>query len=249
MDDNQRAELARQESARQDAKLQMEAVLRNQEQVKLQMENVIRRHERYCPSCSGPTTTGGECVNCMKIRELNERTSTVYPVGAFGKAFAPYESTNTVQQQTDDPITYSESLSPMERGNAFNRARAFDYPYREVYIRSPIVDGAYVRLDAYKPGEEIVSRKFTQLAEHPEDAIKHIYELVNKYPQGAFIAGVPSSEGLEKTGELSGLMLEGQHILEIPHQANPVPPEVLDVARANGVVIREDTSPRYLPEV
>jgi hypothetical protein len=70
MDDNQRAELARQESARQDAKLQMENVLRTQEQVKLQMENVLRKHERYCPSCSGPTTTGGECVNCMKIDEL-----------------------------------------------------------------------------------------------------------------------------------------------------------------------------------
>lgn len=218
----------------------------------------MSEHESICSYGGHPYPTSGVCPNCMIIMQARiEGTGQPPPTGPLGPSGGSIREgldldlgwiDEIEEPATGDPITDSGSLSPMQRGNAFNAARAFDYPYREVYVHSPKGDGAHVRLDAYMPGEEIVSRKFTQLAEHPKDAIKHIYELVTKYPQGAFIADVPSSKGLEKTGELSGLMLEGQHILEIPCQVNPIPLEVLDVARANGVVIREDTGPRYLPE-
>ena len=46
MDDNERAEFARQEAARQ-------------------AEAVFRGHEKYCPNCSGPTPSGGLCPSCQ----------------------------------------------------------------------------------------------------------------------------------------------------------------------------------------
>lgn len=49
----------------------------------------------------------------------------------------------------------------------------------------------------------------------------------------ATVANVPSS------GPLAGQLLQGQYILEVPVQTNPVPQAVLDAANKAGVLIRD----------
>lgn len=134
-------------------------------------------------------------------------------------------------------------LRKREEGNYFNKARQFDYQYRELYVLKPGGKGYYI-LDAYNPGSEIVSRKNTQLADITiETAIGYITELVSKYRRGAVIADVPSSGlqtgGLPSQQSIAGQTLQGEHILEVPKQINPIPQEVLDSAKANGVKIRD----------
>jgi hypothetical protein len=130
------------------------------------------------------------------------------------------------------PSGKPEWLRRVERGNDFNRARAFDYEYREVYIENP--NGGYFRLDGYNPQQEIVSRKLTQLWEVDADTgVGYVKELAQKYPAGARIANVPSS------GPLAGQRLQGQQILEVPFQTQAVPQPVLDAAQQEGILIRD----------
>jgi hypothetical protein len=126
-------------------------------------------------------------------------------------------------------------LRDVEQGNNFNRARVFDYPYREVYIDKP-GGGGYYRVDAYDPIKgEIISRKATQFSEITEETgVSYIKELARKYPPGARIADVPSS------GPLAGKRLRGQMILEVPQQRGSIPQAVLDVAKKNRIIIRDD---------
>ncbi|GLQ95004.1 hypothetical protein GCM10007901_39570 [Dyella acidisoli] len=125
-------------------------------------------------------------------------------------------------------------MQRLNAGNAFNAERASAYPYNEVYIESPNGSG-YTRLDSYNPSAgEIVSRKFTQLSDiQTKTAVGYINEIPAKYPVGATVANVPSS------GPLAGQLLQGQYILEVPVQANPVPQAVLDAANKAGVLIRD----------
>jgi hypothetical protein len=120
-----------------------------------------------------------------------------------------------------------------ERGTAFNKARQFDYPTRELYLDKP--GGGYVRLDAYDPiAGEIVSRKLTQLGRVQESTgIGYLRELATKYPPGARVANVPSS------GPLAGRAISGQQILEVPIQTQPIPAAVLSEARRLNVLIRD----------
>jgi len=127
-----------------------------------------------------------------------------------------------------------EWLRRLDAGNDFNSQRAGAYPHNEVYINSPKGSG-YTRLDSYNPRTgEIVSRKFTQLADVQEQtALSYISEIPAKYPVNATIARVPSS------GNLAGRPLLGQHYLEVPVQNRPVPQSVLDAAERAGVLIRD----------
>jgi hypothetical protein len=129
--------------------------------------------------------------------------------------------------------TKPQWLRDVEAGTNFNKARTFDYPYREVYVENP--KGGYYRLDGYDPLRgEIVSRKLTQFSSISEStAISYVNELAAKYPAGTPIANVPSS------GPLAGQYLRGQLILEVPVQTGPVPPAISNAARARGVVIRD----------
>jgi RHS repeat-associated protein len=121
-------------------------------------------------------------------------------------------------------------LEDLEYGNNYNKAHAFDYPNRELYIENP--NGGYYRLDGYNPGNAIVSRKFTQLGGIAEQtAINYINELSRKYPAGAKIADVPSS------GPLSGSYLYGQLYLEVPFQNAPIPAAVNAAANAKNILI------------
>jgi hypothetical protein len=124
-------------------------------------------------------------------------------------------------------------LDDVERGTNFEKAHAFDYPHREVYIERP--GGRYYRLDAYDPfSGEIVSWKNTNFSQISErTAIDYLDELARKYPPNARIAKVPSS------GPLAGQRLRGQMILEVPLQTRPIPKAVLDHAKAKRIVIRD----------
>ena len=102
----------------------------------------------------------------------------------------------------------------------------------------------YVRLDSYDPQKgEIVSRKKTQLDEVSEEtAIRYLKELKDKYAPGTIIADVPSN----KTGvnreifkNNKGNILDGQMILEVPVQEANIPPNVLEYAKKNDIIIRD----------
>jgi hypothetical protein len=121
----------------------------------------------------------------------------------------------------------------MDRGNHFDAASRFDYPYREVLVDRP--DGSRGRLDGYDPGARlIVSRKYTQLAEVKEStAIDYLRELAQKYRPGYTISDVLSN------GALRGKKLEGRQILEVPVQRQPVPRAVLEEAKKLKIEIRD----------
>ncbi|WP_421941941.1 polymorphic toxin-type HINT domain-containing protein [Pedobacter sp.] len=128
-------------------------------------------------------------------------------------------------------------LARMYKGNYFNFIREGFYKrmggFNEVVLESG------KRLDSYIPGKEIVSRKFTQLANVTEEtAKKYIDELVSKYPPGTAIKETArNADAIAKGGkELSGNM-----ILEVPKQAGEISKEVLEHATDNFVQIRDIT--------
>lgn len=127
----------------------------------------------------------------------------------------------------------------MERGNQFDSAGQFDYPYREVWVDRP--DGTRGRLDGYDPKARlIVSRKYTQLAEVAEStAIGYLRELAQKYRPGYTISDVLSN------GTLRGKKLEGRQILEVPIQRRPVPRAVLEEANKLRIEIRDVAGKGY----
>jgi hypothetical protein len=119
-------------------------------------------------------------------------------------------------------------------GNAYNRARMFDYPFNEIIVEHP--DGRRYRLDA-TDNKEIVSRKLTQFAAvEVETGIRYVQEMVYKYHPGIPIAEVDSSEGILKTTKV----LQGRMILSVPVQRYPIPRAVLKEAKRLGVTIRDD---------
>ena len=136
----------------------------------------------------------------------------------------------------------------------FNKERAKLYSFNEVYLEAPKKETKvagdspakhkYVRLDSYDPQTgEIVSRKYTQLSEVSEEtAIRYLKELEDKYSPGSIIANVPSNKtgSNEKIFELNGdNVLRGQMILEVPVQKADIPPNVLEYAKKNDIIIRD----------
>ena len=136
----------------------------------------------------------------------------------------------------------------------FNKERAKLYSFNEVYLEAPKKETKvagdspakhkYVRLDSYDPQTgEIVSRKYTQLSEVSEEtAIRYLKELSDKYSPGSIIADVPSNKtgSNEKIFELNGdNVLRGQMILEVPVQKADIPPNVLEYAKKNDIIIRD----------
>jgi hypothetical protein len=120
-----------------------------------------------------------------------------------------------------------------EAGNAFNQINRWVYPHNELPIRTRA--GGLVYLDSYNPSTgEIVSRKFTQLAEVGcETGLDYLQEARVKYSSGALIAETPAA------GPLAGQRITGNIILEVPIQNAPVPPELLQYAHSRGIQIRD----------
>ena len=142
---------------------------------------------------------------------------------------------------------------------AFNKERTKFYPYNEIYLEAPKkainlperspTKHQYVRLDSYVPNKEIVSRKYTQLSEVSEEtAIRYLKELSDKYAPGTKIADVPSNISGANAGIFkanNGKVLDGQMILEVPVQKEPIPQNVINYADKLRIKIRNTNNKLY----
>jgi len=128
-----------------------------------------------------------------------------------------------------------EWLARMQKGNYFNFIR--ESFYRRMGGFNEVVLETGKRLDSYIPGIEIVSRKFTQLANVTEKTAKgYIDELVAKYAPGTAIRQTARNADAIAQG---GAELVGQMILEVPTQAGKISNEILEYATENSVAIRD----------
>jgi hypothetical protein len=119
------------------------------------------------------------------------------------------------------------------RGNKFNRDNHTRYPANEVHLANG------KRLDSYTPGEEIVSRKHTQLSEiEPRTAHGYLDEIVSKYEPDTVIRS-------NKYPDLDGKVLQGDMILEVPVQDSPVPANIIEHAQELDIAIRDVTGHVY----
>ena len=111
----------------------------------------------------------------------------------------------------------------------------FDKVMAEVYDYTQIVMKNGKRVDAIVPGREVISHKFTQLADIQLDTAKgYISELVTKYSDEM----TNSKKILDGLGEqVSTKKL--RNILEVPPQLKAIPQEILDYADQEDVIIRE----------
>ncbi|OCA78328.1 hypothetical protein BBH99_08860 [Chryseobacterium contaminans] len=125
----------------------------------------------------------------------------------------------------------------MYKGNYFNFIR--EQYYKRMGGFNEVVLETGKRLDSYIPGKEIVSRKFSQLANITEDtAKKYIDELVQKYAPDTVIKNTPrNADAIAKAGD----KLAGEMILEVPVQKNGLPKAVIEHANDLGVTIRDVT--------
>jgi hypothetical protein len=89
--------------------------------------------------------------------------------------------------------------------------------------------------------ETLRSGKYTQFADIQESTgTKYIQELKDKYPPGTKIADVPSNKTGGSNASLENIIeIDGQMILEIPVQNNPIPQSVLDEATKWDIDIRD----------
>lgn len=102
--------------------------------------------------------------------------------------------------------------------------------------------GGYNVVDHYNLAERrILSMKHTQLARIGlGTALEYVREASRKYSPGTRIANVPSTPEA-----LRGLKLQGRLFLYVPAQKDPVPQEVLDLAKKLRVQIVDDTGRMY----
>ncbi|GAB0105653.1 hypothetical protein JMUB6875_46340 [Nocardia sp. JMUB6875] len=170
----------------------------------------------------------------------------VVEYGRFGDAFGG--PTKWIASKFDTAKKAASSMPDwvrkiVEPGNVFNRQREPIYASRgganEVHVEPKTRKGQYRRVDSYVPGQEIVSRKFTQLADiTPETAIEYLRQLERHYKPGTKIANTPTNVR-DLGNSLIGTPLIGRMILEVPVQARPVPATVLKEAVRLGIRIRD----------
>jgi hypothetical protein len=123
--------------------------------------------------------------------------------------------------------------SHLAAGTEFDVVGSKKYPVNQLYVDAP--GGRRWRLDSYDPAKnEIVSRKYTQLAQDEFSALDNLQELRLKYPPGSTIADVDSTPVA-----LRGKKLSGSMILEVPPQQAPIPEWLLKYARETGITIRD----------
>lgn len=126
----------------------------------------------------------------------------------------------------------------IEKGNQFNRDQNPRYePYTEIVLDSDKrVDSLRVKPGREVQITEIISRKFTQLADvKPETAKGYLSEAQDKYAPGELIKNSLRNRALG----LGGRTLRGRLILEVPVQDKPVPEEILRHAARYRITIRD----------
>lgn len=150
-------------------------------------------------------------------------------------------------------VTHREDLLPQQRnwarGHWFNYATADQHRATEVTLHRLDARGnvtSWVRLDAL--GEnEVISKKNVQLWDaSPEAWKRNINEIPAKYkPDQPNLVVAPTKGTYDKVdrGELDeeeiGESLQGQMVLGVPPQQQPIPQEILDYAAERGVIIKE----------
>lgn len=128
-----------------------------------------------------------------------------------------------------------EWLKRIEKGNYFNFIRESFYKRNGGF--NEVVLDSFKRLDSYIPGKEIVSRKFTQMANVTEKTAKnYIDEMVKKYKPGTKIRNTKRNTDAIAQG---GKKLKGEMILEVPVQKSNIPQSILDYATKNKVKLRD----------
>ncbi|MFJ8954911.1 WXG100 family type VII secretion target [Streptomyces sp. NPDC102381] len=126
-----------------------------------------------------------------------------------------------------------EARKKIFAGNKFNKDNYGRYPANEVHLENG------KRLDSYAHQDEIVSRKYSQLSEVKESTAKsYLNEIVEKYEPDTVIRS-------NKYPDLDGKPLEGQMILEVPVQKQPIPQSVVDHAADLDIVIRDNLGNLY----
>ncbi|WP_154402689.1 hypothetical protein [Nocardioides speluncae] len=130
-------------------------------------------------------------------------------------------------------------LQRTDLGHQFNLDDHPNYELNEIRLTTG------KRMDSYVHGEEIVERKYTQLAEVEEaTAIGYLRSTYSKYKEGNYIDSTPRNR--ELSPELVGKMTEGDLVLKVPVQKAPVPDRVIEAAIELEIEIR-DTEGRSYP--
>lgn len=126
-------------------------------------------------------------------------------------------------------------LHKAQTGNVFETVAEWGYEVNQLPLQAR--SGRRPVLDSYSPEKkEIVSRKFSQLAEVDYwTSLGYLQELRIKYPSGATVASTP----LTRASGWAGRKVEGALILEVPVQKAPIPDRVLAEAAKRGISIRD----------
>ncbi|MWA12966.1 hypothetical protein E5671_28005 [Streptomyces sp. BA2] len=119
-----------------------------------------------------------------------------------------------------------------KKGDQFNRDNWHRYPANEITLENG------KRLDSYRPGKEIVSRKLTQISEIKKSTFKnYMREITQKYSRGTKIPDTPKARN--EFPKLIGKPLRGEYYLEVPVQSEAVPDWALKEAMKSRVIIRD----------
>ncbi|MDZ4629444.1 T7SS effector LXG polymorphic toxin [Bacillus cereus] len=165
---------------------------------------------------------------------------TKIPQGELIEAYYKFAKSKDGGKGTGETLSKKKSIPDFvkkqwEAGNRFNKENRPRYPYNEVELEAKEINGKKYVVDSYIPAEEIVSRKFTQLAEVKEKtALSYLSEFTKKYSSGSEI-----SSGKFNPNALKGGRLDGELILEIPVQTKPVPQKIIEEANEKGIIIRD----------
>jgi hypothetical protein len=185
----------------------------------------------------GVAVTAQVSQSCVQLAQLCGANPDTIRIGAdlvqFFQLLKLSRDIRTAQTLANPEPQWQKNL---KAGRAFDDSQSKNYDYNQVYVNKGSGTG-YFKLDSYNPAtDEIVSRKFTQLADiNIKTALWDVNEIPQKYAPGTTIANVQSNI----TNGLAGLKLEGQMILEVPVQTSPIPQVVLDAATQAKVTIRD----------
>lgn len=140
--------------------------------------------------------------------------------------------------ETDDPaLMWKRKLW---EGIAFNYQENPRYePHTEVVLDFPGADGKvhHYRVDAYVPDDEIISRKYTQLASVSEATVK---AYLDEFARKGYVPGTPiHGDGNQQ--------LRGDLYLEVPEQEEAIPAWILSYAKSRipPVTIRDVNGHEY----
>jgi hypothetical protein len=202
---------------------------------------------------AGWAATGGKWVReAVKAEEIAELTAKGAQSVTVARIFGKDGKLLDEGIDLTDPSNFSPSrwLSPTEQrifsgnrefigrmiaGNRFNSFANANYKFSEISMAAG--KSGHYRLDAWTPGEAIVSRKLTQLDGVTADTAKgYIDEFVKKYPNGAVLADTAKNRELG----IAGQKLTGDMVLEVPPQVGgKISDTIKEYAESQGVFIRD----------